>query len=107
MKKLTLLGGETATRMEVDFSEIIQQVAKLYEPLVKRCGVDLHLCIKGKFPVWGNPEERTQVVFNILQNAKEHIESGSVSISAVHVNECIVVTCADTGTGIASELLPR
>lgn len=107
MKKLTLSGREEAERTQLDFGELIRQVAKLYEPLLERGGVELRLGIEGEFPVHGNPEELTQVVFNLLQNAKNHTKQGSVSVSAARENGNIVVTVSDTGTGIVQELLPR
>ncbi|MFT3958511.1 MAG: ATP-binding protein [Desulfovibrio sp.] len=52
-------------------------------------------------------KELTQVVFNIMQNAKDHTEQGSVFIRAARKNGSIIITVADTGSGIAPELLPR
>lgn len=107
MKELTLRGEESASRTPLDFGELIRQVARLYRPLLVRGGVELRLGIEGKFPVRGNPEELTQVVFNILQNAKDHTEHGSVIVNAAREKGSVIVTVADTGSGIAPELLPR
>lgn len=51
MQKLTLSSGEFAARITLDFGELIRQVAKLYQPLLERKGVDLHLSIEGEYPV--------------------------------------------------------
>lgn len=107
MKEQTLRGGESASRTPLDFGELIRQVARLYRPLLERGGVELHICTEGEYSVRGNPEELTQVVFNILQNAKNHTERGSVFVSTARENHNITVTVCDTGSGIAPELLPR
>ncbi len=107
MKTLTLHGGAPTKRIPLDFGELIWQVAKLYRPLLERGGVDLRFFSEVKLPVFGNPEELTQVVFNVLQNAKDHTEQGSVSVSAVRENGYVIVTVADTGSGVAPEVLPR
>lgn len=105
MKRQMLHDGESAARTPLDFGDLIRQVAKLYRPLLDRGGVDVHLHIDGECPVYGNPEELTQVIFNILQNAKNHTARGSVSIGAARKNGSIIVTVSDTGTGIAPDLL--
>lgn len=107
MKKLTLSDGVGTSRAELDFGELIHEVAKLYKPLLERNGVSLELDIEGEFPVYANPEELTQVVFNIVQNAKDHTEQGSVSISATKKDGCVTVSIADTGCGIEEDLLPE
>ncbi|WP_178139329.1 sensor histidine kinase [Desulfovibrio litoralis] len=107
MKGQALSDVEPSARTPLDFGDLIQQVGRLYRPILKRDGVELHLDIEGEFPVCGNPEELTQVVFNILQNAKNHTEQGSVSISVARKNHSIIVSVCDTGSGIVPELLPR
>ncbi len=110
MNKLTFSGEEEATlaeRVQLDFGELIRQVAKLYMPLLERHDVALQLNIAGEFPVFGNPKELTQVIFNIVQNAKKYTEQGSISISVAKKNGHIVVSVADTGTGITPKLLPH
>ena len=104
MNKLTLNSGKTA-RLQLDFGELIRQVARLYRPLLERGGVELHLHIEGTYPVYGNPQELTQVVFNLVQNARDHTERGSVTVSAARENGSIIVTVSDTGPGIAPEVL--
>ena len=46
-------------------------------------------------------------MFNLLQNAKNHAEQGQVTIAAKAEKNFIVITVADSGTGISAELLPR
>ena len=107
MKKLTLFEGLTSSSAKLDFGELIHEVAKLYKPLLERNGVRLELDIEGEYLVYANPEELTQVVFNIVQNAKDHTEQGSVSIGAAKKDGQVIITIADTGSGVEPDLLPE
>jgi signal transduction histidine kinase len=60
--------------------------------------------------VYINPGELSQVLYNLLQNARNHTRGGEVRISAelkVDSGEFIEITVADTGEGIPPHLLPR
>jgi signal transduction histidine kinase len=108
MKQLTLRNEGTARRIPLDFPEIIRQTAGLYRPILERSGVALHLRIEENLPpVYGSPEELTQVVFNLLQNAKNHTPSGEVVVSVGQNEDFISARVADTGCGIVPELLPH
>jgi signal transduction histidine kinase len=60
-------------------------------------------------PVYLNPGELSQVLYNLLQNARNHTRGGGVTVKAGTVNDGkhIEITVADTGEGIAPDLLPR
>lgn len=108
MKQLTMRSEQTARRVSLDFSEIIRQTAVLYRHILERSGVALHLRIAENLPfVYGSPEELTQVVFNLLQNAKNHTSSGEVVVSARQDGDFLSACISDTGGGIAPELLPH
>lgn len=107
MQKLTLHDKETASRIPLDCAELIQQVARLYHPLLHRNGVALHLRLNEELWVCANPQELTQVVFNLMQNAKNHTEQGCITIQGTRKNGIITVAIADTGSGIAPGLLPH
>lgn len=108
MNRLTLPDTDAEKRMSIDLSEIILQTARLYRHIMERCGVELSIDIAENLPpVLGNPEELTQVPFNLLQNAKNHTFSGSVTVKARRDGDQITVSVEDTGTGVSPELLPR
>jgi signal transduction histidine kinase len=48
-----------------------------------------------------------QVVLNLLSNAVKFTEAGSVMVTAALADGALVVTVADTGIGIAPEVMPR
>jgi signal transduction histidine kinase len=113
MRRLPLQKDRERLRTDIDMGELVAQTSRLYRHILERVGVALETDIPdGLPPVYGNPEELTQVLFNLLQNAKEHIVDGRVSITVgsaergghpVSVSVCV----ADTGEGIAPELLPH
>ncbi len=105
----SLTSPETkAKRLSLDLGEIIKQTASLYRHIMERSGVELETDIAEDLPpVFGNPEELTQVPFNLLQNAKNHTFSGSVTVKAKRDGDYITVSVEDTGTGVPAELLPR
>ncbi len=107
MKRLTMHDADTAKRIKLNIGEMIRQVAGLYRPALERSGVTLNADIDKELAVYGNPEELTQVVFNILQNAKEHTESGGISIAAARENDRITITVCDTGRGLTPSILAR
>ncbi|MCL2577659.1 MAG: HAMP domain-containing histidine kinase [Defluviitaleaceae bacterium] len=57
-------------------------------------------------PVYVNAEELTQVIFNLLQNAKNHTANGNVTIKLSVDDNTLKIIVSDTGSGIAPELLP-
>ena len=108
MKQLSQHKEIAAKRMFLDIGEIIQQTVRLYEHITLRGNVRLETNISGNaFPVYGSPEELAQVLFNLLQNAKNYTKQGKVTVSAINENGFVTVIVSDTGSGIAPELLPR
>jgi two-component system, OmpR family, sensor histidine kinase VicK len=49
----------------------------------------------------------TQVISNLLSNALKFTQEGSILVSAKRVNDNIIVSVKDTGTGIDPEILPN
>ncbi|MDR1663874.1 MAG: HAMP domain-containing histidine kinase [Clostridiales bacterium] len=107
MKRLAVNSCESTEYTQLDFTGLVTQIASLYKPILKRSGVILNIDIKDRFFVSGNKDELTQVFFNVLQNAKNHTETGSVTVSAERESSQIKITVSDTGTGIPPEILPR
>lgn len=108
MKRFTLRNGEAVKMVPLEPVAIIGQTARLYRPILERKGVTLGIQTPESLPqVLGNPEELTQVLFNLLQNAKTYTESGSVTVVARKTRNGICLEIADTGTGIFPEILPH
>jgi len=107
MNKLTLNNDEQEDRVNLNLNELIKQTAGLYRHMFERGGIKMNLDIEDELFVFVSPEELTQVLFNLLQNAKDHTEQGSISVIAKREDNDILVIVSDTGVGIAPDLMPN
>ena len=107
MKRMTLSSEQPQERICLDIGEVARQTAQLYMPILERSGIVLDIQLAEHLPpLLGSSAELTQVLFNLLQNARNHTESGSVAISVEHDNDSITAYITDTGTGIEPRLIP-
>ena len=107
MNRIALNGEKSKKRVKLDLGELIEKTAGLYQHIFEQNNIKMELVLADELFVFVSPEELTQVLFNLLKNAKDHIEEGKVSIIAKKENDEIIVTVSDTGSGIPSELLPE
>ncbi|MDR1643964.1 MAG: sensor histidine kinase [Clostridiales bacterium] len=113
---------DAAVRREwIRLADVIHQCARLYKPILARKHTVLTLELPDDLPpVFACADELTQVLFNLLQNARNHTEHGEVSIRArVNTPDAALqgkidkdgleaeICVSDTGTGITPEFLPR
>lgn len=90
----------------LQLADIIRSCRRLYAPILQRNDIRLKVHCPEDLPlVYGNAGELTQVLFNLLQNAKTHTESGTITISAEVKSDFIQVSVTDTGTGVPAELM--
>ncbi len=108
MKMMTLNIERSVERIPIQIGELIRQTMRLYQPILERAGVEQVIEIEeGLPPVIGNPDELTQIIFNLLQNTKNHTQKGLVIINVKSKDNSIITTIADTGSGISVDLLPH
>jgi len=108
MALIRLYSDLTGERVPVDLLKIVEQTAGLYNHILHRVGVALLVEVPEELPhVLANSEELTQVIFNLLQNAKNHTSSGNVTIRLASNEDKVSLTIADTGRGIPPELIPQ
>jgi signal transduction histidine kinase len=94
----------------LNLNEVLDQVISVVEHTF---GLD-KIAIERQFdreipPIFGDQEKLQQIFLNILNNAHDAIGSeGSVTVATRHDREKgdVVVSIADTGHGIPSEILP-
>jgi signal transduction histidine kinase len=92
----------------VDLRGVLETVAGVYRTLLEENGNALRLDLPRDLPhVRGDADGLVQVFVNLLANANAHTRDGEVAIRAGRVGGEVVVAVADTGTGIAPELLAR
>ena len=104
---------KTEHKAYIQIADIIRQSANLYAPILERKGVKLSVNLPDDLPpIYADSHEFTQVMFNLLQNARNHTENGSVTITAAERDDdtegvnSIIVTISDTGSGIPPDILP-
>lgn len=99
----TFVGGHTADCCEANINEIVDNTLKLAHcEFRKRVTVDTDY---GELPeVECDPHQMGQVFLNILVNAGQAIEGeGKVSVATRREGDYVVVSIADTGSGIPEE----
>jgi len=105
---ITRIQENKASLCPTNITETLRETADAFSPLVKEKENELHVCIPAGLPsVIADAVLIGQVVRNLLANANAHTENGRIGISAAAVEKAIEVVVADTGTGIAPELLPH
>ena len=94
----------------VDMSEVLNEAIALTRSIITKSTNHFST----RFPeepiqVQGNKQKLTQVVINLIQNACDALtsKSESISVSLSAVDECCLLTVADTGCGIRAEELTR
>jgi signal transduction histidine kinase len=93
----------------VDVGEVVARATAATSALFETSGLELRSEVAPDLPVVeGDPHRLAQVVINLLSNAVKFTPSGSVTVRAATAAAggdvpAIVVSVADTGTGIAPE----
>jgi signal transduction histidine kinase len=92
-------------REPVRIEEVVDQATAAVAALFETTGLDLRREIAADLPVViGDHHRLIQVVINLLSNAVKFTPSGSVSVGASRAaSGGVVVSIADTGTGIPPE----
>jgi signal transduction histidine kinase len=108
MQKFVRDKDDAISKTRLKFGGVLDGVARLYRPILERKNTRLTLNIPENLPdVYADANAVTQVLFNLLQNSRNHTENGEVNVEAFSKVNFIVVTVSDTGSGIQPDLLPR
>ncbi len=101
--------GQLQLRKErVDLSEIVRQVTREFEVLLKQKNLRLTEHLLPEAPVVGDAERLKQVVKNLLDNSWKYTEpGGKIDISVRRENSRVTLRLSDTGIGIPAADLPR
>ena len=100
--------GESFDAQDVPIEDLFGRVVARHGRAAEQNGVEIATHIApGAEIVAGDPMRLEQAVQNLAANALRHTPNGGrVELSAEFESGAIVITVADTGTGIASEHLP-
>jgi signal transduction histidine kinase len=101
-------GGLAIATQSVDSAALITKVLDSARPAVAEKGVLVTADIEGGEPIFADPDRLEQVVSNLLTNALKFTPAGG-QIRVCHriADGHMRLTVADTGAGIASDLLPH
>ncbi len=93
----------------VDIEEdICRKAVDIVESLADRQGLALHFESTGDTPLLiADAVRLRQVLLNLLTNAVRFTEQGSIAVRLACEGEQLIISVADTGSGIASEEMPR
>jgi PAS domain S-box-containing protein len=93
---------------ENDINEVAREVGKEMSLLAGKKGLNLVVDVDDDLPkIRFDKDKIIQVITNLLNNAINFTEKGSISISTKRENNAVHVTVKDTGQGIESEDIER
>jgi signal transduction histidine kinase len=100
--------GEPGIAREVDVAPLVRSAADLAGPALARRSIGLSLEVVDGLRVHVRPDELTQVLSNLLQNAVRYTpEGGQVRVTAGRVDGGVDIRVSNTGPGIPAPDLPR
>ena len=108
LEKLSILERKviTLSRTEFDLRALLAGVAEQFEPAAMKKGLSLSLFSETS-PIHADSGRIKQVFVNLLSNAVNYTDRGSITVSVSAAEEGYTVAVADTGIGIAQEDLPH
>jgi two-component system NtrC family sensor kinase len=96
-------------RAEVDLRRIIEYACETAQSQLSRAGVRLHLRLADDLPpIEADATQLELVVLNLIKNSVDAMpDGGALTITATSTETSLKMEVADTGTGIAPEILAR
>ena len=92
----------------ISVSDMLTQTLSATAGLFERKNLEIIQEIDADLPtIKGDKDKLIQVVINLISNAVKFTNQGSVTCRAKRVDGDIVISMIDTGTGIASQDLPK
>ena len=87
--------------LPLDASEIVTEIAELYEPVAEDQGIAIDLQTAGAVPIFGSRELIGQAVANLIDNALKYAQGTTrISVIAKIEGDHAVIGVADNGPGI-------
>ena len=95
-------------RQSVQLADLLAQVVAAYTPQATQQNINLSALPEDNLPtIQADPERLQQVLGNLVTNALRYTPSGGkITLSAQAKTDAILLTVADTGSGIAPDDLP-
>ncbi|MBU1669739.1 MAG: cell wall metabolism sensor histidine kinase WalK [Actinobacteria bacterium] len=95
-------------KREAEVTELLRKLESIYEQKAEESGVSLGVEVPDSpLKVYTDPDRLERVLVNLLDNAFKYTpEGGAVSLSAAATYGAVRISVADSGRGIAPEMLP-
>jgi signal transduction histidine kinase/DNA-binding response OmpR family regulator len=95
-------------REESSIAGIIYEACATMQQLAERQGITLCMAVPDDLPPLSVDAVRIrQVILNLISNALRHTARGRITVSAAETDEAVLVSVADTGSGIPNNELVR
>ena len=92
----------------LQLDELLRELAALVEPEADQARVAVRLAVGALPLVHADRDHVKQVLLNLMLNAVQAMTSGgTLTLEAEAVRDAVTLTVADTGPGIAPDVLPR
>ncbi|KAJ4462105.1 putative PAS domain S-box protein [Paratrimastix pyriformis] len=90
-------------------AEVVEEVVREMRPLAYQRGIALNDRVSNQDGFWVTADRArlVQILYNIVGNALRYTVRGSIAISATANQHQLEITVADTGVGIAPEMLEQ
>lgn len=100
----TFARKETQVEVQADLNGVIANALDLVDHKLKAFGIDVeYRRYRGKLMVTGNPVHLEQVLINLIANAADAMEHGTIRVLSIGVTRharSVEIAVADTGSGI-------
>lgn len=94
--------------VEGNLNEVMNQVLRSYETIIKKKGLKLHTHMEPSLPLARFDSDRiNQVISNIVDNAIKYTTKGFIKIETKAKGREVMVTVEDSGCGIKKQDMPR
>jgi signal transduction histidine kinase/CheY-like chemotaxis protein len=91
-----------------DLATVTADVASMFRAAIERVGMRLVVDVRPlSRPVEVDPEMWLRILANLLSNAVKFTAAGTILLRLLEIDDEVVLTVADTGTGIAPDELTR
>ncbi len=94
-------------KQAADLAQTVRTVIQSLEVRAKDKGLELSYEGPDSLVIEANTSQLTQIAINLIENAINYTNQGSVAVKVEQEDKNAVLTVADTGIGISEEHLPR
>ena len=108
----TLAAGDSGSShpiaTELDLTAVVRSAVELARPAALAAGLELEVALPDALPAFGDADQLSQVVGNLLTNAIRYTPAGGrVSVAAERRPAYVLVSVANTGDAIPAADLPH